>query len=192
VNWTDPQVQIAVIAASAAIFGAVLGSVVGAVGAWIVAKMNRDEAREARFATDARRLAAEMLRGTEDRVGAVNTQVIYRRSGAKRSKAEMPVVGADKPMWLLTAEIHLTAQRSETGNAAYQLWKATRLLVERFEVKAKDVGADGKVKPIDDDTYAAWEEAGVKHRQARRQFIDAVRSEFRLPLLWGEENPDRD
>jgi hypothetical protein len=195
VNWTDPQVQIAVVAASAAIFGAVLGSIVGAAGAWVVARMNRDEAREARFATDARRLAAELLRGAEDLAAEVGSQLHWRQryAGTKQPKATVPVFGPDKdkPLWLMVVEVHLTTRRPATADAAYGLWKATRFLMDEFKAGPKNIDSNGLVHPVGEDTDAAFVEATAKYTKARRRFIDAVRMEFRLPAIWSEEHPDR-
>jgi hypothetical protein len=169
-----------------------LGALIGAIGAWIVARMNRDEARETRFVADGRRLAAEFLRVTEDLAAAVSTQVARRHSGTKWLKSQLPVVGSDKEAYLLAVEIHLTTGRPETGDAAYDLWQATRFVMDEFGLTPKETDLVGVTKPIGNARYAAWQKANIVRAAARTHFINAVRVEFRLPLLGGEPSPHPD
>ena len=185
-DLNDIRVQVALVAGGAAILGAILGGFVGALGAWMVARMNRDEAREARFAADVRQLAAQLLRGAEDRVSEVTAQVNWRKRNVGHiAKEPMPLVGPDKPLWLVMTEVHLTSRRADTGDSAFRLWKSMRYVMDHFKARAQDSNPKMQVPPFDLDEESLAE-AVAAYTKARRQFIDAMRLELRLPTIWVE------
>jgi uncharacterized protein YcgI (DUF1989 family) len=72
-DWPT-ELQVGLIAAGAALAGAL----VGALGSWIVAWGNRREARRGRFADTVRSLAADFFRGAEEHACEVANQVAWR------------------------------------------------------------------------------------------------------------------
>jgi hypothetical protein len=103
--------------------------------------------------------------------------------GTKKPKDAVPVVKSDKPLWLMVAEVQLTARHPATAAAAFDLWKATRSVMDQFDTGANSIEPNGLVRPLDEGSDPALAKATADYTEARRRFINAVRSEFRLPEM---------
>jgi hypothetical protein len=165
VNWADPQVQIALVAAGAAILGAALGSTVGALGAWVVARANRDEAREARFADRVRMLAAQII---ETAVGNYALATTHRHERVRVPDWRGPFL--ELKLIVRQAGTYAAVVRFEDANA--DLWGSVVGSRVHDQLGLEDTPAG--VKREQDE----WSDLMVEWDAAQLAFEDAMRAEL--------------
>jgi hypothetical protein len=122
VRTGDPAVQGAVVGAVAGVGGGVLGALIGAGGAFVVARVNREEAREARFASRLRELSLQLMEDVLF-VGLELTQQVAVRAGASQpvDTDGLPKVRDTIAIRRRLLELDLTARSQPVSDAAREL-----------------------------------------------------------------------
>jgi hypothetical protein len=122
VRTGDPAVQGAVVGAVAGVGGGVLGALIGAGGAFVVAHVNREEAREARFASRLRELSLQLMEDVLG-VGLELTQQVAARAGASQpvDTDGLPKVRDTIAIRRRLLELDLTARSQPVSDAAREL-----------------------------------------------------------------------
>jgi hypothetical protein len=167
-----------------------LGALIGAVGAWIVARMNRTESKvnreDAAQARDQAREDARQARHLDRKVALytdlwldsdrhkreVAAQISWRRDP---SKGQDPGIGSSESAYRAYFAVRLLAP-SDVVDAAFGLYLATEVLGEHHAYVARE----GEPPAVPDENLwkedlAAWARAARKFEQAAAQDLLGTR-----------------
>jgi Arc/MetJ family transcription regulator len=158
VNWTGDAGKV------------VLGALVGAVGAWIVARMNRGEARAARFADRIRELTARLIDMTDKQRRGVRDQFSLRRM-----YPGTPMPPLDWHEWeyqQTLRELQLIVQKPGSYVTLTKFDQAV------LAIQAYEYGQGAKPGAIDEDEYEEFSETWEEWDRMRDAVEDAIRVEL--------------
>jgi hypothetical protein len=201
----DPTLQAAIVGG---IVGGIGGALVGAIGAWVVARMNRAEARaareDARQAREAERqdarldrfadrklsLAVDLLVAADHHVDQARVQVAAKLDewnteqayGPLEEPMDIPEVGPTTPVRHAYLALDLVAPG--VADAAGELYRRTLPL--------GDLAANWADPPEGDDAkrwVRNWAEANDAWNDARHAFVDAVRRDLGVDLDQASARP---
>ena len=162
-----------------------LGALIGALGAWIVARTNREEARRTRFHDDLRRVATDLYQAAErHRVEREAQWTAWNQVAGHHldpDKHPIPAVGSTEPIFDAAVALDLVASRPTT-KAAWDLWAAL-VWLDRFEYNAA-VSRHGGAVERPSETDRDWN-VGMRSRYvvALSAFANAVRGELGIERL---------
>jgi len=114
----DPAVQGAVVGAMAGVIGGIAGALIVAVGAWIVARMSRDEARRSALLADRKNAIVAFLRASRSADRQLIAYVGWRKDPKNRPIPHVDVT-AFEPAYLAGLEVSLLAPELTPHLAAY-------------------------------------------------------------------------
>ena len=147
-----------------------LGALIGAVGAWIVARMNRSEARAARFADRIRELTAQLTEMADKQRVGITGQMILRQG---EPVAPLPAVKWEFQKYdQYVRELQLIVQSPRSYEATTKFHQAMVLLQDFAYDKGQVPGAP------DHAEVAAWRQTLDRFTKARDTLEDAIRVEL--------------
>jgi hypothetical protein len=114
----DPAVQGAIVGAMAGVIGGVAGALIVSVGAWIVARMNRDEARRTALLVDRKNAIVAFLRASRSADRQLIAYAHWRKDPKNRPTPHVDVT-AFEPAYLAGLEVSLLAPELTSNLAAY-------------------------------------------------------------------------
>ena len=187
-DLTNPIVQGALIGAAAGVIGVIVGALIGALAASRVANASlraaaiaREEARKAHFADETRRLAAELVRGSAEHRRQVREEIFFRHDAEGRGELmldQKPEIGSTEPLYLIQAELHVTALRPETASSAHALYRST-VALDRFNFNPKShLVAPGKVANLTEAEFWAYMDLESLYLSEVDNFLRHVRVEL--------------
>jgi hypothetical protein len=159
-----------------------LGALIGAVGAWIVARMNRSQAREARFADQTRELCVEVIAEALVCMSDLRRHVAARSVGAVTDPSALPDYRNTALMRSALLRLAMVANRFEVVRAGRRLMTALENLQARYG------WASWHESGVPDLTFSNEDWLAFQHEAAEvdalaAAFINAVRTEHgRQPL----------
>jgi hypothetical protein len=174
-----------------------LGALIGAVGAAIVARYNREEAREARFASRLRELTLQVM---DDVIGMgleLMQQVAARAAtGQPVDTSGLPKVRDTIAIRRAMLELDLTARSQAVSDAADELVRFLEQLRDEFAyVVARDMEIRMRperqvlAKPLPSTARHDLQQRLTQLNEPYRRFQNAVRHDLGLPPLAEAKTP---
>ncbi len=187
----NPTVQGAAIGATVGVIGASVGGVVGALGAYIVARMNREEARQARFASRLRELTLQVMDDVIE-MGLELVQQVAARAGTGQpvDTSSLPKVRDTIAIRRAMLELDLTARSQAVSDAADELVQFLEQLRDEFaylvprdtEIRVRP-NRQVLAKPLPSSAGDDLQGRLTQLNEPYRRFQNAVRHDLGLPPL---------
>lgn len=179
-DLNDTKIQVALIAGGAALFGAVLGGMLGAVGSWTVARSARKGAREARLLEKllltAEELATKGARHAQDLANQFKA-VQARALASPRDTGGFLELKTTDPLEDLVNTLYLVA-RQETAEAAERFYQMLVWLMATYRHNPSERVVEGQLLVLSDQQVARFDHDHVQLTALKTTFMDKVRIEL--------------